>query len=206
MIYAIQSGEFVKLGYSKDPLKRLCEIQVSSPIECALLGVLSGPPEREKLVHKRFAEFRVSGEWFKLNEILTEWIDTNMRPFYSPPSKPQPQSRGTVDEQEIVIKAPDDGFWSLPVSEQAFNLLSHAIENEGWSINRIAQEAGVSRVGLQRWYSGSRSSINMETFDGLCRWLGVTLTKTKIEKSKVTNYKKPTKRVAVVNPSGSASN
>lgn len=80
------------------------------------------------------------------------------------------------------------------VSQQAFALLCEAIEKKGWSINAIAQAAGVSRVGLQRWYDGSRDSVNHETLDGLCQWLGVRLTKAKIPKPPETHHRKPTKK------------
>jgi DNA-binding Xre family transcriptional regulator len=82
------------------------------------------------------------------------------------------------------------------ISQQAFDLLCHAIEKKGWSINAIAIAAGVSRVGLQRWYSGNRDSINTETLDGLCRWFGVRLTAGKIPKPPETHHRKPTRKGA----------
>jgi transcriptional regulator with XRE-family HTH domain len=82
---------------------------------------------------------------------------------------------------------------SQAISAQAFDLLCRAVEG-GWSINGIAKASGVSRVGLQRWYSGSRSAINTETLDGLCKWLGVGLTKATIPKPTETHHRKPTKR------------
>jgi transcriptional regulator with XRE-family HTH domain len=80
------------------------------------------------------------------------------------------------------------------ISEQAFGLLCEAVEKKGWSINAIAQASGVSRVGLQRWYSGKRGAINAETLDGLCTWFGVKLTKATIPKPTETHHRKPTKK------------
>lgn len=70
----------------------------------------------------------------------------------------------------------------LLVSQQLYEAVSAAIE-AGWSINRIAQEAGISRPSLQYWYSGQRSSLALETINALCAFLGMRLTKPRIPSS-----------------------
>lgn len=52
----------------------------------------------------------------------------------------------------------------------------------GWSINRLANEAGVSRASVQEWYTGAQSSVSLETAAGLARFFGMRLTKPRIPK------------------------
>lgn len=55
--------------------------------------------------------------------------------------------------------------------------------DSGWSINRIAHEAGISRPSLQSWFTGAQRSIDLETATRLAAWLGMRLTAPKIPKS-----------------------
>ena len=57
-----------------------------------------------------------------------------------------------------------------------------AAENAGWSINRIAKEAGVSRPSLAEWIHGTQSRVSLETAAGLAAWFGMRLTKPRIPK------------------------
>lgn len=109
MIYAIQSGEFVKIGFSGSPRKRLGAIQVSSPVKCVLLGVMEGTIGTERRIHETFASCRVQGEWFNLTAELKAWIDANMRPFEPPRRKPQtlsgnsPRLTARLDSEVIDV-------------------------------------------------------------------------------------------------------
>lgn len=63
--------------------------------------------------------------------------------------------------------------------------LRNAVEeakSAGWSINAIAEAAGINRSSLQEWYTGSRESLAVETAAGLAAWLGMRLTRQKIPK------------------------
>ncbi len=67
------------------------------------------------------------------------------------------------------------------VSEQLYDAMTEAVA-KGWSILRIAEKAGISRPSLQRWYSGDRDSMAMDTINNLCQFFGMRLTKAKIPK------------------------
>jgi len=77
-VYAIESGDFIKVGYSSDPAVRLKELQTSSPIRLTLLATRPGTVEDERNLHVRFAEYRAEGEWFHalpvLREALLPWF------------------------------------------------------------------------------------------------------------------------------------
>lgn len=89
MIYAIQSGGYVKFGYSKKPKRRLSTIKISSPTACVMLGVKDGSVEDEKALHRRFSHLRASGEWFLMTSELREWIEQNMGPMPKTPRNPK---------------------------------------------------------------------------------------------------------------------
>lgn len=65
-VYFIQQGNDgpIKIGYAADVEKRLATLQVGNPTPLNLLGVHKGTMKTEKELHKRFAEHRLSGEWF----------------------------------------------------------------------------------------------------------------------------------------------
>lgn len=67
-LYIIQSdvtGAF-KIGRSKDPVKRLKQLQTGSPYKLKLICVLHEQGKKEKDLHKRLNESgrRCKGEWF----------------------------------------------------------------------------------------------------------------------------------------------
>jgi hypothetical protein len=80
VVYFLRCGDFVKIGYSYDPRKRIEKIQVWSPHDCELMGIAAGGPALEKTLHKDFAADRHRGEWFRLTERLQAEIDRLCEP------------------------------------------------------------------------------------------------------------------------------
>lgn len=54
----------VKIGYSKNPHKRLSELQTGHPYELTVRKTLTGTLADEKRLHKLLSDFNCSGEWF----------------------------------------------------------------------------------------------------------------------------------------------
>lgn len=74
-IYFIGSHRagFVKIGYSINPKARLATLQVGHPGKLAILATVVGDQLLEAEYHRRFADYHVYGEWFRLNRpIKTE--------------------------------------------------------------------------------------------------------------------------------------
>jgi len=61
-LIGIKGSGLVKIGWAKDPKKRLALLQIGHPMVLSLLWVTKGPYERA--LHRRFAGHRVRGEWF----------------------------------------------------------------------------------------------------------------------------------------------
>lgn len=64
-IYAIASDDLVKIGWSKDPWRRLVKLRSDNAGECAMLGVVPGTQADEAALHREFDAYRVRGEWFE---------------------------------------------------------------------------------------------------------------------------------------------
>lgn len=72
--YFVQVGENgpIKIGWTKNLLVRLRTFATMLPVPLRLLGVI--PDDVEDWCHKRFAPFRVDGEWFAPMPALLEFI------------------------------------------------------------------------------------------------------------------------------------
>ena len=76
MIYFIKSESgHVKIGYSYNGVsKRLSALQSTSPIKLSLVEVFDGGVQREAMLHEKFKEDRLHGEWFKFSDEIKSFI------------------------------------------------------------------------------------------------------------------------------------
>ncbi len=66
----------VKIGFSKEPAKRLNGFGTSTPGTPQIVGFMSGTYETEKKLHKKYAALRVKGEWFRCEGPLKAFVET----------------------------------------------------------------------------------------------------------------------------------
>ena len=74
----------IKIGYSKNPQKRISGLQTASPEKLIQLAVLNGKRELEQAIHLRFGYLRENGEWFRATDELFEWIHEVRRKKHIP--------------------------------------------------------------------------------------------------------------------------
>jgi hypothetical protein len=67
----------VKIGYStiKGLKKRVENLQIGTPYELKLLGIVWGDKNIEKELHKKFKHSRIRGEWFYYTKELEEYLN-----------------------------------------------------------------------------------------------------------------------------------
>jgi hypothetical protein len=70
----------VKIGHSLEPSARLKELQTAHPFELKLEASLPGGADEENDMHCRFAEVRLKGEWFTINDMIELIISQNPPP------------------------------------------------------------------------------------------------------------------------------
>lgn len=75
-VYIFQKGRraVVKIGYSGDHEGRMASLQTSTPDKMRLIALIPGSRSVEAALHKRFREYRLSGEWFRLEGTLAEYV------------------------------------------------------------------------------------------------------------------------------------
>lgn len=82
MIYVISDGVACKIGYtSGDPAERLKNLQTGNPNSLSLITSFPGDRCEEMRLHRKFADKRLSGEWFALSPVdlaqlrpFSEWL------------------------------------------------------------------------------------------------------------------------------------
>lgn len=69
-VYLIYANQLYKIGYSKNPKRRISAMQSSHALPITTICVIRTETMRslESELHKRFAAKRMSGEWFHLAE------------------------------------------------------------------------------------------------------------------------------------------
>ena len=74
-----EDSNAIKIGLAKDTAKRLKALQTSSPAKLKLIKTmqvdgLKAAQELEQSLHKQFHEIRLSGEWFRAESQLLEYL------------------------------------------------------------------------------------------------------------------------------------
>lgn len=77
-VYFVQQGMAgpIKIGCSSEPLVRMLQLQTAHAERLRLLYFEMGDRERERELHQRFADARISGEWFYPYAPLLQYIKT----------------------------------------------------------------------------------------------------------------------------------
>jgi len=75
-LYFIQcNGGPIKIGMARNVKKRMADFRISNPFPLVCLLSIRAPYDAERILHERFAEHRIHGEWFSPARALLEFID-----------------------------------------------------------------------------------------------------------------------------------
>ncbi|MEG3877644.1 GIY-YIG nuclease family protein [Microcoleus sp. herbarium7] len=64
----------IKIGYSKNPLQRLSELQTGNSTRLRLIKTIEGGITVERKLHTKFKNLRIGGEWFQASQELMQFI------------------------------------------------------------------------------------------------------------------------------------
>ncbi|WP_097973346.1 GIY-YIG nuclease family protein [Streptomyces sp. gb14] len=98
-------SHFVRIGFSKSPLKRLSKPQIGSPVPRTLLATFEGGRDLEASLHRRFAPCRRHGEWFQLGADPLEVVGAAARLSSDSPMRVPP--RGVTLDARFPAMSPD---------------------------------------------------------------------------------------------------
>ena len=84
VVYMVYCAGKVKIGITRDILRRLSQLRHGSPNPMSLIWLIHGDKRTEQALHKRFSEVRQRGEWFDVSEdmrgFLASRVNSPMRP------------------------------------------------------------------------------------------------------------------------------
>lgn len=81
-VYFITQAEHpaaVKIGFAVDVNDRLGTLQTSSHVDLTILASFPGTVATEKQLHRKFADDRLRGEWFRMSEPIRQFIEEKQR-------------------------------------------------------------------------------------------------------------------------------
>lgn len=84
VVYFVRSGDFIKIGFSKNWPLRFSRLQTSAPTKLEVVHVESGWLQTEKALHRKFRHLHSHGEWFRAEPELLAFIDLRSRTLRGP--------------------------------------------------------------------------------------------------------------------------
>jgi hypothetical protein len=102
----------VKIGFSVEPRARLPEIQWGCPLPLTLEAVLPGDHQEEARLHRWFADDRITGEWFRLTEMIELIIKNNAVPHLT-----------GLRRDPKVIRKPRNMPWRYKSAEEKYAIM-----------------------------------------------------------------------------------
>lgn len=152
-VYFVGNGNGqVKIGHSKEPLIRLAGLQTASPHKLELLAVVPGTEKVEAELHRKFATFRLSGEWFQLSDQLKLEIELAQK-YYAFGENYQPDSK----ERQIWEDAYADWRAESDKLNDTYDARIAELEKE---IERLDEERDRKDEELERIFDEKTEGIN----------------------------------------------
>jgi hypothetical protein len=74
VIYFLSAGDKLKIGFTSDLNQRMTSLSATSPVPLTLLHSTPGTMADERSWHRRFADYRLHGEWFRLQGELAAYL------------------------------------------------------------------------------------------------------------------------------------
>jgi T5orf172 domain len=129
LIYFIEDPvkHLIKIGTTIRLSVRLAQLRSKHGPGLQVLGVTAGSYADERVLHDRFRLLREDGEWFKVHEILTDFIEREAQPWDGMDEVPSPKDVNM--EYELVVTAKRVAtLKGVSLTEYLNNLLKPIVE------------------------------------------------------------------------------
>jgi hypothetical protein len=112
LVYFMWSAGLVKIGWTRDIMRRWDELQIRSAVHVELLVTMDGGPELELDLHRIFKESRGRGEWFQVSDTMRGFFK------YLDDHREEPSFPGTITERLAALEGR-----SPVIGEYAYNAI-----------------------------------------------------------------------------------
>lgn len=158
-IYAIESGDAVKIGYAADPVRRVAELNTGCPSRHRLIGFIEGTQNQERRLHSSLRQWRRRGEWFSKDGDVLNFL------ALLPPFKPK--ARKFVARPKSPPR-PQIGPMEARLCAALKDLTDAFTEATDMSVATIGKRALNDNTFFQRVAAGD--GFTLKTFDRVIRW------------------------------------
>lgn len=142
-IYFIKStrSNVVKIGVANDVHARLLSLQTANAARLVLIAEMPGDERYERMLHQAFAEYRIRGEWFRLDGELRSFI--SLLPEMFDESQRQSRQRQTKEVEATYDEATAEYYarYLLPMIRDAVDAIG---------VVRFAEIVGARRGDVVR--------------------------------------------------------
>jgi len=76
-VYFVRCQDFVKVGYSSTPMKRIANLQIGNPFTLEVLIIIPGSVTTETELHNVFSDLHYANEWYRYEGLLKQYVENN---------------------------------------------------------------------------------------------------------------------------------
>lgn len=181
-VYLIQAGglPIVKIGMAKNPEARLKDHQCGHWEELKIIRLWEGGRKEERMLHKKFSDLHIRGEWFSLSKVMFGDVGLSVIPHqekndikkYLASKCPVPAKasipeykRGWTPEQKAKLSIVRAAFFSVPGNREKMNALrklritnrpqqrlTSAVINSCGGIRLLASSLNINMKAIYEWH------------------------------------------------------
>jgi hypothetical protein len=126
-VYILQTGQFAKIGYSKNPAARLKLLARNLPEPATIMATFPGGVALENKLHRYFSEYHLHSEWFSWCPKLDALVKFGLPDLSSLPSgSPFSPGRNTPEYPRVMAERVRLGLAHEPIRGRRSHARSYA--------------------------------------------------------------------------------
>lgn len=148
-VYAIQAGDNgpVKLGYGNAEA-RLADLQIAHWQELRIIRLWEGGEAEERILHARFADLRLRGEWFSFSRAMLG--DVGLTVIAVPDRRREPPTSQLSDDLALHRALLDEVEDFLVRHDMSPTLFGRKALNDGKFVGRLRSGLNMTAATIQK--------------------------------------------------------